>query len=75
MLMIGGLGQSGSPLCALGAADYDDAIVLFLYIYIKSALLSVLDTGIEKEGGSNRLKALFFFFYQFSPKERPRFFG
>lgn len=33
MLMIGGLGQSGSPLCTLGAADYDDAIVLFLYIY------------------------------------------
>ncbi len=33
MWMTGGLGQSGPPLCAFGAADYDDAIVLFLYIY------------------------------------------
>lgn len=29
MWTTGGVGQSGSSPCALGAADYDDAIVLF----------------------------------------------
>lgn len=55
MWMIGSLGQSGSPLYALGAADYDDAIVLF-YVNLKSAPLFALGTGIEAERGSKRVK-------------------
>lgn len=31
MWTTGGVGQSGSSPCALGAADYDDAIVLFFF--------------------------------------------
>lgn len=70
--MTGGLGQSGSPLCALGAADNDDAIVLFFFL-ILNALLSALGSGIEAERGSNRLIGLFFNYYQFSPKNAPIF--
>lgn len=49
--MTGGPGQSGSPLCALGAADYDSAIVDEFFFNLNSGLFAVLGTETEAERG------------------------
>lgn len=52
MWMTGGLGPSGSPLCALGAADHDGAIVLFFILKVLHFLLLAQEKEAEREIGS-----------------------
>ena len=69
MRVTGGPGQSGSPLCALGAADCDSAIVdVFFFILIVVCLVLLAQEQRQREGRDGSSFSFFGFI-----KKMPRF--